>query len=268
MATSKHLLFELGSEELPPKALLKLSNALLNNIVHALTAANLSFTASKAYATPRRLAVVIENLAAAQPDKTIEKRGPAMQAAFTADGTPSKAAVGFAVSCGTTFDKLERLTTDKGEWLVFTQNVKGQSTENLIPDIIRHSIAALPIAKRMRWGSFSTEFVRPVHWVVLLYGNNVIKTEILGLETGTATRGHRFHAPQKLTINKPEDYPETLFGDGKVIADFEQRKSIIHAAAQKAALAVNGIAHIEDELLEEVTALNEWPVPITGDFDP
>ncbi|MGZ8224644.1 MAG: glycine--tRNA ligase subunit beta, partial [Methylobacter sp.] len=168
MATSKHLLFELGSEELPPKALLKLSNALLINIVHALTAANLSFTASKAYATPRRLAVVIENLAAAQPDKTIEKRGPAMQAAFTADGTPSKAAVGFAVNCGTTFDKLERLTTDKGEWLVFTQNVKGQSTENLIPDIIRHSIAVLPIAKRMRWGSFSTEFVRPVHWVVLL----------------------------------------------------------------------------------------------------
>ncbi|MGZ8241501.1 MAG: glycine--tRNA ligase subunit beta, partial [Methylobacter sp.] len=268
MATSKHLLFELGSEELPPKALLKLSNDLLNNIVQALTAANLSFTASKAYATPRRLAVVIENLAAAQPDKTIEKRGPAMQAAFTADGTPSKAAVGFAVSCGTTFDKLDRLTTDKGEWLVFTQNVKGQSTENLIPDIIRHSIAALPIAKRMRWGSFSTEFVRPVHWVVLLYGSSVIKTEILGLETGTATQGHRFHAPRKLTINKPEDYLETLFGDGKVIADFDQRKSIIHAAAQKAALAVNGIAHIEDELLEEVTALNEWPVPITGDFDP
>jgi glycyl-tRNA synthetase beta chain len=268
MATSKHLLFELGSEELPPKALLKLSNALLTNIVQALTAADLSFTASKAYATPRRLAVVIENLATAQPDKTIKKRGPAMQAAFAADGMPSKAAVGFAVSCGTTFDKLERLTTDKGEWLVFTHKVKGQATENLIPDIISHSIAALPIAKRMRWGSFSTEFVRPIHWVVLLYGSSVIKTEILGLETGTATRGHRFHAPQKLIINKPEDYPETLFKEGKVIADFEQRKAIIHAAAQKAAVAVNGIAYIENALLEEVTALNEWPVPITGNFDP
>lgn len=268
MTISKHLLFELGSEELPPKTLLKLSNALLNNIVQALTAAELTFTSSKAYATPRRLAVLIENLATAQPDKTVEKRGPAIQAAFAADGRPSKAAVGFAVSSGTTFDKLERLTTGKGEWLVFTQNVKGQSTENLIPDIIRQSIAALPIAKRMRWGSFSTEFVRPVHWAVLLYGSTVIKTEILGLETGAATQGHRFHAPQKLTINKPEDYLETLFKNGKVIADFEQRKSIIHAAAQKAASAVNGIAYIEDDLLEEITALNEWPVPITGDFDP
>ncbi|MDD5579476.1 MAG: glycine--tRNA ligase subunit beta [Methylobacter sp.] len=268
MTTSKHLLFELGSEELPPKTLLKLSNALLNNIVQALTAAELTFTASKAYATPRRLAVLIENLATAQPDKTVEKRGPAIQAAFAADGAPSKAAAGFAAGCGTTFDKLERLTTDKGEWLVFTQNVKGQSTENLIPDILRQSIAALPIAKRMRWGSFSTEFVRPVHWAVLLYGGTVIKTEILGLETGAATQGHRFHAPQKLTINKSEDYLEVLFKDGKVIADFAQRKSQIHDAAQKAALAVNGIAHIEDDLLEEITALNEWPVPVTGDFDP
>ncbi len=137
MTTSKHLLFELGSEELPPKTLLKLSNALLSNIVQGLTAAELNFTGSKAYATPRRLAVVIENLSTAQPDKTVEKRGPAVQAAFAPDGTPSKAAESFAASCGTTFDKLERLKTDKGEWLAFTQAVKGQATENLIPDIIR-----------------------------------------------------------------------------------------------------------------------------------
>ena len=267
MSTSKHLLFELGSEELPPKTLLKLSNALLNNIIQGLNAAELTFTGSKAYATPRRLAVFIENLASAQPDKIVEKRGPAIQAAFAPDGTPSKAAMGFAVSCGTSFEQLGRLKTDKGEWLSFTQAIKGQATENLIPDIIRQSIAGLPIAKRMRWGSFTTEFVRPVHWAVLLYGNSVINTEVLGLQTGAATQGHRFHAPQKITLAKPEDYADTLYQQGRVIADFEQRKTIIREAAQKSASAVNGKAHIEDDLLEEIAALNEWPVPITGTFD-
>jgi len=264
----QNLLFELGSEELPPKTLLKLSNALLNGIVQGLNAAELTFTGSTAYATPRRLAVFIENLASAQPDKTVEKRGPAIQAAFAPDGTPSKAALGFAVSCGTTFDQLERLKTDKGEWLSFTQAVKGQATEALIPDIIRSSIAGLPIAKRMRWGSFTTEFVRPVHWAVLLYGDSVIDTEILGLKTDSTTQGHRFHAPQKITLAKPEDYADTLYKQGRVIADFEQRKALIRDAAQKAADAVGGIAHIEDDLLEEIAALNEWPVPITGTFDP
>ncbi|EGW20797.1 Glycyl-tRNA synthetase beta subunit [Methylobacter tundripaludum SV96] len=266
--TAQHLLFELGSEELPPKTLLKLSNALLNNITQGLNAAELTFTGSKAYATPRRLAVFIENLATAQPDKTVEKRGPAIQAAFAPDGSPSKAALGFAVSCGTSFDQLERLKTDKGEWLSFTQAVKGQATENLIPDIIRQSIAGLPIAKRMRWGSFTTEFVRPVHWAVLLYGDSVIDTEILGLKTGAATQGHRFHAPQKITLTKPEDYADVLYKQGRVIADLEQRKTLIRDAAQKAAAAVHGQAHIEDDLLEEIAALNEWPVPITGTFDP
>lgn len=268
MTTSKHLLFELGSEELPPKTLLKLSNALLNNIVDGLNATELTFTGSKAYATPRRLAVFIENLSTAQPDKIVEKRGPAIQAAFAPDGTPSKAALGFALSCDTTFDQLERLKTGKGEWLSFTQAIKGQATENLVPDIIRQSIAGLPIAKRMRWGSFSTEFVRPVHWAVLLYGDSVINTEILGLETGAATLGHRFHAPLKISLDKPEDYAETLYKQGHVIAEIEQRKSIIRDAARKAAAAVNGYAHIEDDLLEEIAALNEWPVPITGTFDP
>ncbi|MGZ4968479.1 MAG: glycine--tRNA ligase subunit beta [Methylobacter sp.] len=268
MIEKQNLLFELGSEELPPKTLLKLSNALLNGIIQGLNAAELSFTGSRAYATPRRLAVFIENLASAQPDKTVEKRGPAIQAAFAPDGSPSKAALGFAASCDTTFDQLERLLTDKGEWLSFTQAVKGQATENLIPDIIRQSIAGLPIAKRMRWGSFTTEFVRPVHWAVLLYGDNVIDTEILGLKTGAATQGHRFHAPQQITLTKPEDYADTLYKQGRVIADFEQRKTIIRDAAQKAAAAVGGIAHIEDDLLEEIAALNEWPVPITGTFDP
>jgi len=268
MATSKHLLFELGSEELPPTTLLKTATALLNNITQGLNDAEIGFSGSRFYATPRRLAVLIEDLATAQPDKTVEKRGPAVQAAFAPDGTPSKAAQGFAASCGTTFDKLERLKTDKGEWLSFTQQVQGQATENLIPDIIRHSIAGLPIAKRMRWGSGTTEFVRPVHWAVLLYGDAVIDAEILGLKTGAATHGHRFHAPRPLAIDKPENYAQILLEQGKVIADFEQRKTIIRSAAEQAAAAVNGIAHIEEDLLEEIAALNEWPVPITGNFDP
>ncbi len=267
MTTSNHLLFELGSEELPPKNLLKLSNALLNNIVQGLNAAELTFSASKAYATPRRLAVLIENLSAAQPDKTVEKRGPAVQAAFAPDGSPSKAALGFATSCDASFEQLERLKTDKGEWLSFTQQVKGQATEQLLPDIIRQSIADLPIAKRMRWGSNTTEFVRPVHWAILLYGDAVIDTEILGLKTGAITQGHRFHAPQAITISQPQNYADTLYTQGKVIADFEQRITLIRDAANQAASAVGGLAHIEEDLLEEIAALNEWPVPITGSFD-
>ncbi|MFZ2724745.1 MAG: glycine--tRNA ligase subunit beta [Methylococcaceae bacterium] len=267
MIEKQHLLFELGSEELPPKTLLKLSQALLNNIVQGLNNAELSFTASKAYATPRRLAVFIENLATAQPNKTVEKRGPAVSVAFDKEGNPSKAAVSFAASCGTTFEQLGRLKTDKGEWLAFTQSIEGQATAQLIPDIINQSINALPIAKRMRWGSFNTEFVRPVHWAVLLYGDSIIETEILGLTTNNKTRGHRFHAPQEITIDKPENYAELLFNQGKVIADIEQRKTIIRDSANNAAAAVNGIAHIEEDLLEEIAALNEYPVPITGGFD-
>jgi glycyl-tRNA synthetase beta chain len=265
---AKHLLFELGSEELPPKTLGKLSQALLDGVLQGLSAAELTFTGAKAYATPRRLAVFVENLSTQQPDKVVEKRGPAIQAAYAPDGKPSKAAEGFAASCGTTFDQLERLKTDKGEWLVYKQAVKGQPTEALIPDIICQSIANLPIAKRMRWGSFATEFVRPVHWAVLLYGNSVIECEILGLTTGTTTYGHRFHAPKSITINSPESYADILYQQGKVIADIEQRKAIIKDKAQQTAAAVNGIAHIEDDLLEEIAALNEWPVPVTGGFDP
>ncbi|MGR8981144.1 MAG: glycine--tRNA ligase subunit beta [Gammaproteobacteria bacterium] len=268
MTDCKHLLFELGSEELPPKNLLSLATALRNNIVERLNAAGLNFSDSHFYATPRRLAVFIENLSTAQPDLTVEKRGPAIQAAFAADGSPSKAALGFAASCGTTFDDLQRLKTDKGEWLSFNQNIKGQSTENLLPDIIRQSLSDLPIAKRMRWGNFTAEFVRPVHWAVLLFGHDVIPTEILGLSTGRATKGHRFHAPGELTIESPDTYLKTLHEKGRVIADFDNRKNLIRLGAEKAALTVNGAAHIEEELLEEVTALNEWPVPIVGSFDP
>ena len=265
--TTQHLLFELGCEELPPKTLLKLSNALTSGIVQGLNDAELAFSSVKSYATPRRLAVFVENLVGAQVDKTVQKRGPAIQGAFQADGTPSKAALAFAQSCNVTFDQLERLKTDKGEWLACTQTIAGQTAQQLVPDIIRKSIANLPIAKRMRWGSVATEFVRPVHWAVLLYGEHIIETDILGLQTSNQTRGHRFHAPQSIVIDKPEHYADVLFSQGSVIADLEVRKTQIRSDAKKAASAVQGIAHIDEELLEEIAALNELPVPITGHFD-
>ncbi len=266
MSATQDLLFELGSEELPPKSLLTLSLALLNHIEKGLQAADLNFVSSQAYATPRRLAVHITGLNTVQTDKTVEKRGPALQAAFNADGSPTKAAQGFASSCGVTVDQLERLQTDKGEWLVFRQSVQGQSTENLIPDIIRKSIQQLPIAKRMRWGDYPTEFVRPVHWCVLLFGNQVIDSEILGLKTGNQSRGHRFHAPEPILIDHPQNYARLLNEKGRVIADFEARKTLIRSQAEQIAQTVQGIAHIEDDLLEEIAALNEWPVAVLGHY--
>jgi len=266
MSNTNDLLFELGCEELPPKSLLKLSHALLSGIEAGLKEANLAYSSAHAYASPRRLAVIVKALNSAQPDKSVEKRGPAVQAAFSEDGTPSKAAEGFARGCGTTVDKLDRLKTDKGEWLAFNQEVKGLATEQLIPEIISKSIHLLPIAKRMRWGNYSTEFVRPVHWAVLLFGDHVIKAEILGLKTGNQSQGHRFHSPEAVTIKNADSYLSTL-EQCKVIADFTQRQQIIKEKANAAADSVAGIAHIEDDLLDEITALNEWPVPVLGNFD-
>ncbi|MGR8935924.1 MAG: glycine--tRNA ligase subunit beta [Gammaproteobacteria bacterium] len=266
MSDNNTLLFELGGEELPPKSLAKLSAALLENIQQGLRKAELDFGTCQAFATPRRLAVMIENLSAAQADKSVEKRGPALQAAFNADGTPTKATEGFARSCGTTVEQLGTVKTDKGEWLSFTQWHKGQASTELLPDIIRHSINELPIAKRMRWGNSSAEFVRPVHWAVLLYGAEVIETDILGIGTGRQTRGHRFHAPQTITLNYPHEYSDKLREQGQVIASFADRQMLIYEAANQAAASVGGTAHIEEELLEEVAALNEWPVPVVGHF--
>ena len=268
MTDNRPLLFELGTEELPPKTLLTLSNALLANITQALSEAELTFGQTRTFATPRRLAVLIEDIIVQQPDKTIEKRGPAIKAAFDSEGNPSRAALGFATSCGTTVEQLSRLKTDKGEWLSFNQESKGQPATALIPKIINHSLKKLPIAKRMRWGDLTTEFVRPVHWAVLLFGTESLSCEVLGIKTGQQTFGHRFHAPEAILLNHPSEYQRKLLEDGYVIADFEQRKQVIHTATLQAADNVGGTAVINDALLEEITALNEWPVPITGNFDP
>ncbi len=267
MSLSNDLLFELGGEELPPQSLKKLSQSLLDGMLAGLQEAGLNYQEAKAYATPRRLAVLIRGLDSQQADKVVEKRGPAIQAAYDAEGKPSKAALGFASSCGASFDQLERLETDKGAWLIFKQAVQGQATSGLIPDIIRKSLAQLPIAKRMRWGSSEHEFVRPVHSIVLLFGTTVIDCEILGIKSGRDSFGHRFHAPGAISIAEPNDYAEALLQQGKVVVDFEQRMDTIRAAANAAAAHVGGNAHIEADLLEEVAALNEWPVPVIGNFD-
>ncbi|MDQ7091807.1 MAG: glycine--tRNA ligase subunit beta [Methylococcales bacterium] len=267
MTEQQDLLFELGCEELPPKNLLTLSNALLANIQSGLDEVGLTYQEGKAYATPRRLAVLIKGLKSTQADKVVEKRGPAVKAAFAEDGSPSRAALGFAKSCGAEFEALERMKTDKGEWLIFKQAIKGKTSTELVPDIIHKSIHDLPIAKKMRWGNSDTEFVRPVKWVVLLYGEKTVDATILELKAGNQTQGHRFHAPAPFTIKTPSTYLESLRTQGNVIADFHERKALIKNAAHEAAKKVGGLAHIEEDLLNEITALNEQPVPVIGNFD-
>ncbi len=267
MADTRDLLFELGTEELPPKSLLNLSRALQTGVEAGLAKAGLTYGEFISYATPRRLAFLVKGLNIAQPDQMVEKRGPAINAAYTPDGSLSKAAEGFVRSCGTTPDKLTTLKTDKGEWLCFKQEVKGAATADLIPDIIRSSLAGLPIAKRMRWGAGTAEFVRPAHWVLLLFGDSVIDTTLLDLPTGCNTRGHRFHSPRTITLDSPAEYAEKLRAEGKVIASYAERMEIIRKLAEQTASEAGGIAHIEPALLEEIAALVEWPVPVLGGFE-
>lgn len=267
MAASQDLLFELGCEELPPKSLLALRNALQEGVTAGLKKAGLAHGEVVAYATPRRLALWIKSLASAQPDRTVERRGPAVKAAYQADGSPSKAAEGFARSCGVSLDQMGTLKTDKGEWLAWTENKTGEATEQLIGDIITKSLAALPIAKRMRWGSGSTEFVRPVKWVVLLFGTEVIDSTILGVTSDRLSRGHRFHAPEQINIREPASYAEQLLESGHVEVSFETRRTQIEQQAIELASSVLGQAHIEPALLDEISALVEWPVGVMGGID-
>jgi glycyl-tRNA synthetase beta chain len=266
MSASKDLLFELGCEELPPTTLKTLRDNLLKGICDGLDEANLSFGTAHSFATPRRLTVWLESVQVSQEDIEVEKRGPAVAAAYDKEGNPSKAALGFARGCGADFDDLGTLKTDKGEWLSYNKLEKGQTADALIPGIIEKSLNRLPIAKRMRWGSSNAAFVRPVHWAVLLFGGDVITTELLGLTTGNTSYGHRFHAPEAITITSASEY-ETLLAAAHVIANTEKRKTIIKEQAHAAASAVNGTAHIEPALLDEITALVEYPVAVTGSFD-
>ncbi len=265
--SAHEFLFELGTEELPPRTLRSLSTALTEGVLKGIDAAGIAHGKVRGFATPRRLAVQVQKLAEHQPERQVERRGPPLANSFDAQGAPTQAAIAFAKNCGVPVAELSQFKTDKGAWLMFRGTERGASTMSLLGDIVNQAIAALPIAKRMRWGSRTAEFVRPVHSVVLLYGETVIPAEVLGLPAGRVTVGHRFLAPRPLTLKSAKGY-ESRLRRAKVVADFATRRELIRQGVNSAAAAaVGGTALIGDALLDEVTALVEWPVPIAGQFE-
>ncbi len=265
--SKQDFLVEIGTEELPPKALLKLSNAFRSGIVEGLKQEALAHDDVKSFATPRRLAVLIAGLDTRQADKLTEKFGPAVNAAFDAAGNPTKAASGFAKSCGVEVADLGRAEKDGVEKLSYSSAQVGKQTKELLPSIVDTALSRLPIPKRMRWGASRNEFVRPVHWVVLLLGSELIETTILGVKSGSETRGHRFHFPEKIQIDRPSDYESLLEKPGNVIADFSKRKEIIREGILAEGEKLDAQTVVDDALLDEVTSLVEFPVALTGKFD-
>ena len=260
-------LVEIGAEEMPPKSLAALGTSFRDGIVAGLEAAGLSYATAQAYFTPRRLAVKVTKLLDRQPEQRVERRGPPVSAAFDAAGQPTRAATAFADSCGVKVDELTRLNDNKGEFLFCRTTRAGEPAASLLPGIVQAALDALPIARRMRWGAGTAQFVRPVHWVVMLHGEQVIEGEVLGIAAGRMTRGHRFHARKPIALRSPGGYLAAL-EKGFVRADFEARRELIRAGALAAATAEGGEAVIDPEVLDEVTALTEWPVPLAGGFEP
>lgn len=267
MTAQRDFLFELGTEELPPIALPELERALAESITAGLAAAGLAHAGLKSYAAPRRLAVLVRGLPAAQPEQLIKRRGPPVNAAFDKQGAPTRAATAFAESCGVALDALGRVTEGKGEFLSFEGKKPGAATVSLLPGIVQAALDALPIPKRMRWGASDAEFVRPVHWVLMRFGDEVVPARLLDTDAGATTRGHRFHAPQALAVPTPADYAKVLREQGFVLADFAERRERIREAVTARAAALGGRAVMDDALLDEVTALVEWPVAIEGRFE-
>lgn len=265
--TTETFLVEIGTEELPPKALRSLAESFAANFTAELDNANITHGDVSWFAAPRRLAIKVANMAKSQADRTIEKRGPAIAQAFDADGKLTKAAEGWARGNGITVDQAERLSTDKGEWLFYRAEVKGEAVNQLLIGMVSNALSKLPIPKLMRWGDKETHFVRPVHTVTLLLGDTVIDGEILGIQSDRIIRGHRFMGEAEFTIDNADQYPEILYERGKVIADYETRKSIILHDASLAAEKLGGIADLSDSLVEEVTSLVEWPVVLTAKFE-
>ncbi|GIA05146.1 TPA: glycine--tRNA ligase subunit beta [Vibrio cholerae] len=264
---AKEFLIELGTEELPPKQLRTLAEAFAANFAAELAAADIAHEGVTWFATPRRLALKVANLAESQPDRVVEKRGPAVNVAFDADGKPTKAAEGWARGNGITVEQAERLVTDKGEWLLFKEQVQGQQTASVVVEMAAKALANLPIAKPMRWGDKETQFIRPVKTLTILFGSELIQGEILGVASARTLRGHRFMGEAEFTIELAEQYPAILEERGKVIADYATRKAMIIEGSQQAAQQLGGIADLEDALVEEVTSLVEWPVVMTAKFE-
>ncbi|MBU2039496.1 MAG: glycine--tRNA ligase subunit beta [Gammaproteobacteria bacterium] len=261
--SKQDFLVELGTEELPPKALKNLSAAFTSGIEQGLNDAGLNFGAVVSFAAPRRLAVRIEALEAQQADQEEILYGPPANIAFDADGKPTKAAEGFAARAGATAADLQ--TGDNGK-LMIQRTIKGKNTVELLPAIVQNSLDKLPIPKRMRWGASRVEFVRPVQWLVMLFGSEVVNGEVLGLKAGNTSRGHRFHAPGEITIANPAEYQDKLRA-AYVMADFAERAALINEQVAAKGKELGGEAVIDADLLDEVTALNEWPVALAGSFD-
>lgn len=264
---ARDFLVELGTEELPPKALPELERAFCAGVTSGLDAAGLAHGDIESFATPRRLAVWVKALGVSQPEQIVKRKGPPVSSAFDASGQPTRAATAFAESCGTSVDALERVKEGKGEFLYFNGRKPGAATATLLPGIVQIALEKLPIPKRMRWGAGDAEFVRPVHWLVLLHGSDVVPARILDTNAGRATRGHRFMAPAAIELANPAEYETTLRERGQVIARFADRRERIRAGVEAAGRAAGGRALLHDALLDEVTALVEWPVPVTGRFD-
>ncbi len=264
---SSDCLIEIGTEELPPKALQSLSQSFASQVTQALAGQGMEADTVEVFATPRRLAMLLRNIPQQQAEQMIEKRGPAISAAFDADGKPSRAALGFAASCGVDIDQLERRESAKGSWLYYSVTQPGRNLEAMLPEVVATALNALPIPRRMRWGDRSEEFVRPVKWLLMMIGGKTVDAEIFGLRATNDSYGHRFHAPGHLQIAEAGEYEHTLLSQGLVIASFEKRRDTIHNLVDQAATRLGGIAHVGDALLDEVTALVEYPVLVCGEFD-
>ncbi|MBL4815817.1 MAG: glycine--tRNA ligase subunit beta [Shewanella sp.] len=263
----ENLLIEVGTEELPPKSLRKLAESFLSNFTDELKKAELNFESAVWHAAPRRLAICVNQLVLAQADKVVEKRGPAVAQAFDADGNPTKAAMGWARGNGITVEQAGRLKTDKGEWLLHQAKVVGVETKSLIAAMAQRSLDKLPIPKPMRWGNNTTQFIRPVHTVTMLLGSEIVAGELLGIKSDRVIRGHRFMGQASFELDHADNYLSALKEKGKVLADYEVRKAIIKTDAEAAAAKIGGIADLENELLEEVCSLVEWPVVLTANFE-
>lgn len=268
MESTRDLLVEIGTEELPPKALPTLALAFREAFGRQLEETGIAFGEIESFAAPRRLALMVRRIAERQPDRDVVRRGPSVQAAFSVDGVPTKAVLGFAASCGVGVEALSREGSDKGEWVVFRSRQIGAATAGLIPGLTETALASLPIPKRMRWGTGVAEFVRPVHWVCMLLGTEPVVGRVLGIEAGRATRGHRFHHPEAITLSDATDYAEALRHQGYVEPDFERRRESVRAQVHALASEHGLRARVDPALLDEVTALVEWPHALLGHFDP
>ncbi len=268
MAERKPLLVELGTEELPPHALDELAAAFRRGLCDGLTKAGISagFDAARAYATPRRLAVYIPDVALMQPAQTLERRGPALAAALGADGQPSRALLGFAHSCGVEVAQLEKLETDKGAWFVYRVVQPGQPVATLLPAIIDTALKGLPIPRPMRWADHEHSFVRPAHWLVILHGDAIVEGELLGLHSGRQSRGHRFMHPQPVHVADADSWLDAMRA-AKVLADPTERRERVHAQVALVAQATGGVPRLDDALLDELANLTEWPVAVACTFE-